>query len=191
LLRSRPVCLPTPDGCATFFRTDRCHLLAERRLLYADGLGGANSGHVGQVQTIEVAGVRLDLVNTHLKWDPPGTPRDRQWGYRQASLALSALPAPTPSGIQVICGDFNVTTDSPVIRLLTSAGFDYVRPPGPGIYTCNSSREAKLIDYLFFRGAVRVEPVALPVIDGETPLPSASEPSDHLPLRARFIAEAL
>ena len=175
-----------PDGCATFFRTDRCRLLAERRLVFADGIDGPSSGNVAQVMALDVLDVRLDVVNTHFKWDPPGTPRERMLGYRQASLALSALPAPTPAGVQIICGDFNVTSDSPVIELFTAAGFDHTHHARPGVFTCNSSRQPKLIDYIFYRGPVRAEGVPVPQIDGETALPSPEQPSDHLPLIAQF-----
>ena len=112
-----------PDGCATFYREDRCQLIQEHRLLYADGGDNPDSGHVAQVIAFRLSSLRIDLVNTHLKWDPPETPRDRRWGYRQASLALSALGEWAGNGIQLICGDFNVTDDSAVVRQFTSAGF--------------------------------------------------------------------
>lgn len=176
-----------PDGCAIFFRDRHCRLLEERRLVYTDGLTGPpHSGHIAQFLTIDVGDVRLNLVNTHLKWDPPGTPRDRQWGYRQAGLALSALPKRNPETVQVICGDFNVQADSPVISRLTAAGFSRTHLPEPGVYSCNSGREPKLIDYILFRGPVRAQPVPLPAIESDSPLPSPDQPSDHLPLIANF-----
>jgi len=175
-----------PDGCAVFFRSDRCRLLSEQRLAYSDGAGNPNSGHIAQILAFALLEVRLDLVNTHLKWDAPGAPRDHGWGYRQALQALSALPAPADKTIQIVCGDFNVTEDSPVIELLTAAGFDHTHHAAPGVYTCNSSSQPKLIDYIFFRGPVRVRPVALPPLDAATPLPSLDQPSDHLPLIAHF-----
>jgi mRNA deadenylase 3'-5' endonuclease subunit Ccr4 len=175
-----------PDGCATFWRTNRCRLVNEHRKFYSDGAGGPNTGNIAQVLAFEVSGVRLDLVNTHLKWDPPGTPLDRSLGYRQVSQAVAALPPRTPSGIQIICGDLNVTPDSPVVELLSDAGFDYTHRPGPGVFTCNTGREPKLIDYIFFRGPLHAAPVTLPTIDGDTPLPSPEQASDHLPLIANF-----
>jgi len=57
-----------------------------------DGVdGSANSGHIAQVVDLDFSGERLVLVNTHLKWDPPNTPPERQFGLRQARLALEAL----------------------------------------------------------------------------------------------------
>jgi mRNA deadenylase 3'-5' endonuclease subunit Ccr4 len=174
-----------PDGCATFFRTARCRLMSERRLIYADGDTGPSSGHVAQVMEFAMADRRVQVVNTHLKWDPPGTPRDRLLGLRQASLALDGLEY-AENSVQIICGDFNVTAESPILELMAKAGFQHTHPARDGVYTCNSSRVAKLIDYIFYRGPVRAEPLPLRAIDGKTPLPSEEEPSDHLPLGAEF-----
>src|SRR5579864_1205246 len=67
-----------PDGCATFFRTGSFTLLNSRRVEYTD-----HSGHIAQCLLLEHEGKRLAVVNTHLKWDPPATSRERQWGYLQ------------------------------------------------------------------------------------------------------------
>jgi endonuclease/exonuclease/phosphatase family metal-dependent hydrolase len=175
-----------PDGCATFLRAGCCKRVAEQRLLYRDGVNGPSSGHVAQVTELDVDGVRMDIVNTHLKWDSPETPRDRQWGYRQASLVLERLAQRNAADVQVVCGDFNVTFDSPVIGLFTAAGFECAHPAAAGVYSYNSNREPKLIDYVFFRGPLRVQALAPPAIDRETAMPSPERPSDHLPLMAQM-----
>lgn len=176
-----------PDGCATFLRTDCCAKVDERRLYYTDGNASRPaSGYVAQILTLDVHGTRLDLINTHLKWDPPGTPRKRQLGYEQASQAVSALQILSPSDCQIVCGDLNCAPESDVVNLFLQAGFQPTHSAGPGVFTCNSNREPKLIDYVFFRGPLQAEPVDLPLIDSGTPLPSAEHPSDHLPLIARF-----
>jgi mRNA deadenylase 3'-5' endonuclease subunit Ccr4 len=176
-----------PDGCATFYRREMFSTAAHTRLPYADGLdGGAASGHIA-LKSLLVAGERrLAILNTHLKWDAPGTMPDGQWGYRQVLQAIDDLNADvdlTPA--QVLCGDLNVSPGSDVTRALRAAGFDYAHRPLSEIYTCNSNREAKLIDHIFFRG-LDSDPIRLPVIDSRTPLPSLAEPSDHLPLVTRF-----
>ncbi|MEO8026734.1 MAG: endonuclease/exonuclease/phosphatase family protein [Bryobacteraceae bacterium] len=170
------------DGCATFFRTDACALLGEQRLVYRDGM--PNSGHIAQILNFDLAGLHLTVVNTHLKWDPPETPAERQYSVRQINFALAAI-APG-AALEIICGDFNATPESPVVANLLAKGFDYAHRNRPGAFTCNSSRQAKVIDYLFFRGPASVEPEDPPPIDGATPLPSLVQPSDHLPLSARF-----
>jgi len=171
-----------PDGCATFFRTARFTLTGERRIVYADGNGGRDSGHIAQLLLLEHDGRRLGILNTHLKWDQPGTNREDQWSYRQILLALSALNQAGPLDGRVLCGDFNVTPESGVIKALRAAGMDYAHRSCPGIATCNSNRQAKLIDYVFFSGALRATPICPPPIGNDTVLPSPDEPSDHLPL---------
>jgi len=174
-----------PDGCATFFRTSCCSLVNERRLVYADGADGSpDSGHIAQVVELKVNGVPVALVNTHFKWDAPGTPRELQLGLRQAKLAIAS--AQGLANIQIICGDFTATPESSLVELLRDAGFDYSHRHCSNVFTCNSNKQAKLIDYIFFRGPVAVEPGPLAPIDGHTILPSLQEPSDHLPLTARF-----
>ncbi len=177
-----------PDGCAAFFRKDRFNLVSAQRFAYLDGDGGGGaSGHIVQLLIVEDGGRRLALLNTHLKWDAPGTPRERQWGYRQASQALDVLRQEA-DGVdgEIICGDLNVTPESDVVAALLAAGFNYAHRGCDGVRTCNSSREAKLIDYLFYRGLLRSRPVLPDPIDEDTVLPSLEMPSDHLPLVARF-----
>jgi mRNA deadenylase 3'-5' endonuclease subunit Ccr4 len=171
-----------PDGCATFFRTNCCELLNEHRLVYADGLdGSADSGHIAQILKLDVSGNQVALVNTHLKWDLPHTPPERQFGLRQIQQALAAARQEA-SSIQLICGDFNATPNSLLINFLRHAGFDYTHRGTPDVFTCNSNGQPKLIDYVFFHGPVRAHPEPVLPIDGLTPLPSLEQPSDHLPL---------
>jgi mRNA deadenylase 3'-5' endonuclease subunit Ccr4 len=172
-----------PDGCATFWQPNCCALLGARRVVYEDG--SPASGHVAQVLHLDVSGTRVALINTHLKWDPPHSSQEMQLGLRQTRLALAELQE-NCSAVQIICGDFNATPDSLLVACLIEAGFDYAHRTVSGVFTCNSNRQAKLIDYVFFRGTVGMQPEAVPPIDGSTVLPSLEQPSDHLPLLARI-----
>jgi len=167
-----------PDGCAVFFRVGLFQLVESRRIVFRDG-----SGHVAQLATFDHDGRRIVVVNTHLKWDPPDTPAALKFGFRQASEIVVALQSTRAQhAAQIVCGDLNVTSESDVVATLRSADFE---PAHAGVFSCNSNGVAKLIDYVFSRG-LRAEPIAPPVIDDETPLPSEEEPSDHLPLAVRF-----
>ena len=170
-----------PDGCATFFRSSLFSLVEERRVVFTDG-----SGHIGLLSILGQEGKRLAIFNTHLKWDPPGTERARQWGYRQIMLGLESLRQAGALDGQIVCGDFNVTPDSDVVQALRDAGMDFAHRDCPAIATCNSQREAKLIDYLFHGPSLQAEPVLPPPIEGHTLLPSPDQPSDHVPLMAKF-----
>jgi endonuclease/exonuclease/phosphatase family metal-dependent hydrolase len=177
-----------PDGCAAFFRTSCFELITAGRMAYADGeVDGRPSGHIAQLLLFKQQEKVLAVLNTHLKWDPPETPRERQWGYRQITQAVGMLDAEATSAAgQIVCGDLNVTPESDVVATLLEAGFDYTHRRDSGARTCNSNGEPKLIDYLFYRGDLQADPVPLPAIDGRTPLPSPEQPSDHLPLLAHF-----
>ena len=176
-----------PDGCATFFCSARFTLLADRRMAYSDGDGGVDSGSILQLLLLGHEGKRLEIANTHLKWDPPETPRERKLGYRQIVQVIDALTPETsaPDG-QILCGDFNVAPESDVIEALLADGFDYAHRHCSGAVTCNSDKRPKLIDHLFYRGSLRARPIPPAKVDAETPLPSPDQPSDHVPLAAEF-----
>jgi mRNA deadenylase 3'-5' endonuclease subunit Ccr4 len=167
-----------PDGCAVFFRVGRFQLVESRRIVFRDG-----SGHIAQLVTFDHEGRRLAVVNTHLKWDAHDTPPALKFGFRQASEIVVALQTERAQhAAQIVCGDLNVMPDSDVVATFRSADF---QPAHTGVFSCNSNGSAKLIDYVMSRG-LHADPVAPRVIDDETPLPSEEEPSDHLPLAARF-----
>jgi len=145
-----------PDGCATFFRSSRFTLAHTQRIAFADGDGRADSGHIAQLLLLDREGKRLAVLNTHLKWDAPDTPRERQWGYRQIVQSIEALRTEAgPSAGQIVCGDFNVTPHSDAVEALLSAGFDYAHRHCGVIVTCNSNGQPKLIDYLFHSQSLR------------------------------------
>jgi mRNA deadenylase 3'-5' endonuclease subunit Ccr4 len=176
-----------PDGCATFFRSDRFALLADRRMAYSDGDGGADSGNIVQLLLFGHEGKRLGIANTHLKWDPPETTRERKLGYRQIVQVIQTLrqDAGSPDG-QILCGDLNVAPESDVVEALVADGFDYAHRQCPEALTCNSNRQPQLIDHLFYRGSLRARPIPPARVDADTPLPSLDQPSDHVPLAAAF-----
>jgi len=175
-----------PDGCAIFLQTARFALLESRRVAYADGAGALDSGHIAQLAILSDEGKRLAVLNTHLKWDPPGIARERQWAYRQILQAIETLRLAGPFDGQIVCGDFNVTPESDVVEALRAAGMDYAHHGAARIATCNSNREARLIDYLFHSRSLRAHPVLPSTVDGQTLLPSYEQPSDHVPLLAEF-----
>ena len=79
-----------------------------------------------------------------------------------------------------------MTPESHVVAVLRAEGFDYTHRTLAGTYTCNANARAHMIDYVFYTEAFRAQPVAVPVIDDQTPLPSYDQPSDHLALMAHF-----
>lgn len=173
-----------PDGCATFYSGERLDLVENKRHLYADGDDAPDSGHIALSTRFAADGRDLTVVNTHIRWDNPDARGADHIGFRQVTNLLQKV-VPSPPSPVFVCGDFNAEPQTHVIREMIRAGFAdaYAERPQP---TANSERRAKRIDYLFFRGPLSAEPAALPEINDETPLPSDTEPSDHLPISAEF-----
>jgi endonuclease/exonuclease/phosphatase family metal-dependent hydrolase len=176
-----------PDGCATFLKLDTVALGTVQRLYCADGGMQPCSGHIALVTVVEHRGRQVGIVNTHLKWDPPGTPPATQVGLRQISELLDAQTGLAPGcSSWIICGDLNVTPNSPVVQRLQAAGLRDAYAAQHQAFTCNANQNARRIDFLFHSSDLVAEPTDLPIIDNNTPLPSAEQPSDHLAISARF-----
>jgi endonuclease/exonuclease/phosphatase family metal-dependent hydrolase len=172
-----------PDGCAVFVRAP-LEIGEVREVRFTDG-----SGSLALLVNVFDPGSHATLVvaNTHLKWDPPGTPLDRQQGLQQISQVLAALGGPSADArIRVVCGDFNAGPESPVCALLRDAGLVEPFADRDAAWTSNANGVAKRIDFVFHSPLWRANPVEPPAIDNGTPLPSETEPSDHLPVVVDF-----
>lgn len=177
-----------PDGCATFLRESEFVLVKTVNVFYADATEAReNSGHVAQITFLRRDSFDLAVANTHLKWDPPGTPRNDQYAFKQITELLSRLAAGSHEGAGcIICGDFNVTVDSDVTATLNTAGLAFTHQEATGKGTCNPNGRAKMIDYIYFNNTLRARPKPLPVVRNETPMPGPGQPSDHVAVIAIF-----
>lgn len=176
-----------PDGCACFVKDGTLSRPLFQAVTYPDEAEAQpRSGHVALVVACELAGRCLAIANTHLKWDPPGAPADRQYGLRQIRhlLAVRDVLVPEAEG-WILCGDLNATLDSPVVEALFDAGFAPAPPAGVHAPTANPNGRAKRIDWLFHDAALTAEPLPLPLVEDETPLPGPGQPSDHVAVAAR------
>jgi endonuclease/exonuclease/phosphatase family metal-dependent hydrolase len=178
-----------PDGCAVFWRTSLFTLRAARRLEYHDCEHGPiqHSGHVAELLALEHEGRLLGVANTHLRWDRPGTPRDKQVGHRQAVELLEECGRFEPRCAGwVICGDFNRRPNGEVIATFRQAGYEFAHASRPHVRSAVANRRASLIDYIFHSTALQSQPLDPPEVSDATVLPSAEQPSDHLPLAAEM-----
>jgi endonuclease/exonuclease/phosphatase family metal-dependent hydrolase len=153
-----------PDGVATFVRRG-LGAVEWRELGFADG-----TGHVALAAVVGGWGI----ANTHLKWDGEGR-------HARGELA-EILEAWVRGGPWVVCGDFNATPES---AALAFAGGRGLVDPGGG-FTCNSNGRRKRIDYLLHTPELRATMMPVPEIGDLTPLPSETEPSDHLRIEGAF-----
>ncbi len=161
------------EGCAIFVRRSVTTAPSFRELVFSD-----RSGHVA----LGVTFADVCIVTTHLKWEPEGTPADAHRGRVQLAEILDTWP----SGPRIVCGDFNAEPDSDVLALARSRGLEDAYASLPDAYTSNSNDKKKRIDFLFHSSDFIATPSPIPPIDDDTPLPSDVEPSDHLPIEARF-----
>lgn len=174
-----------PDGSATIVRAGAFEVLGSETLHYSDGRGGPDSGHLALVTLLAHAGRRIALANTHLKWDPPTVAGEAQWAGRQIRelIALRERLAPGADA-WIVLGDFNVGPGSAVLEALAAAGFRDALEAAPATPTCVTNGRAHRADYLFVSSGLAARSEALPPLDEGSVLPSAREPSDHLPIRA-------
>jgi mRNA deadenylase 3'-5' endonuclease subunit Ccr4 len=178
----------SPEGCATLYREDSTRLIDQQVLCFSDG-GGAESetGNIALITIFRLSGHRLGIINTHLTWDPPGTAREAQRGLRQVSqLTREYEKIAAAADGWIIAGDLNVTAGSEAIALIERTGFRFAHDTRPEMCTCSFNGEAKMIDYVFYSAQLHAKPADSFAIDARTVLPSAEQPSDHVPVIARF-----
>jgi mRNA deadenylase 3'-5' endonuclease subunit Ccr4 len=177
-----------PDGCAVFFKQEKLRFKSHRTIYYHDGGVTADSGHLAMLLHFESASGTIGLANTHLKWDRGGKPKQQHLGYRQIKELLNRyMLTDQVADHWILCGDFNAQPDSAIIEELRSHGFEDAYK-GQEQCTANPNRRAKRIDYIFHSPGLRARPAKLMEIDDFTPLPSATEPSDHLAIMATIEA---
>ncbi len=180
-----------PDGCAMLWRDGTLRFASREVLHYDDGEAGAEaSGHLALIVDFDTPAGLLRIADTHLRWQAPTARARAHIGFRQARGLLDRFAAMRPAAFATLaCGDFNAPPESDVVALFREHGFAdaYALAPQP---TCNPHRRATRIDFIVATPGLRATPEPIPEIDGDTPLPSATEPSDHLPITARLTAVA-
>lgn len=136
------------------------------------------SGHVA----LGVSFADVTIVTSHLKWAPDGTAPSEHPGCGQLSEILDTWSA----GVRVVCGDFNAPPNSEVLAVALERGLKDAYATMPDAFTSNANGKCKRIDYVLHTAELAATPTKLPAIQDDTPLPSGSEPSDHLSIEARL-----
>lgn len=176
-----------PDGCALLYREGALRLVASEALHYDDGDdGAAASGHLALIATFDSDAGPVRIASTHLRWQAASVRAEAHIGFRQSRELLDRCSAMTPHAFAtIVCGDLNAPPDSDIAALFRERGFSdaYASAPQP---TCNPHRRATRIDFIFATAGLLATPEPIPAIDADTLLPSAAEPSDHLPITARL-----
>jgi mRNA deadenylase 3'-5' endonuclease subunit Ccr4 len=178
----------SPEGCATFYRQTLLQLVDEVVIQFTDGdAAQPATGNIALVDIFQAGARRLGIVNTHLTWDEPGTPRDRQRSLRQTKQLLCEYERLSAAAdAWIIAGDLNASPDSEILALIAAMGFAPAHRQQPPASTCCFAGKAAQIDYLLHSSELLSTPCDTYPIDHQTVLPSAEQPSDHVAVRARF-----
>ena len=161
------------EGCAIFVR----HALTQEPKFKEHAFTDL-SGHVA----LGVSFADVTIVTTHLKWAPDGTAPGEHPGRGQLAEVLDTWP----TGVRIVCGDFNAVPDSDVLELARERGLKDAYATLDGALTNNANGRCKRIDYILHSAEFTATPTPLPAIKDDTALPSETEPSDHLPIEARL-----
>lgn len=166
-----------PDGCATFVRAP----FRVATWLVLDLEDAARSGHVALAAVIKLGSAMLTVVNAHLKWDKPDATGKDRYGHAQALHLLQVL-ANQPHTI--VGMDANAEPGSDLLAAFGDAGFVDPHPASHSTFVMNG--RPRKIDYLLHTRDLTGIPLLTASLSPDSVLPSKTDPSDHLPLFARF-----
>jgi len=148
-----------------------------------DGPGISPTGNIAILARATFEGRPLTLATTHIKWELPEVPIERHRGVMQTTQLAQALRDGPPA---IVCGDFNATTDSPVLAPLHGLGLtDPFAPADQPTGTFN--RIASRIDFMLHSPELSGRGDRILPLNESSILPSSDEPSDHLALSSHFV----
>jgi mRNA deadenylase 3'-5' endonuclease subunit Ccr4 len=174
-----------PDGAAIFAR--RSCLAWERHETLHYQAHRNNDDQVALVAHLWLGAHRLVVASTHLQWCPDNTPAEEHVGRAQMIELLDHLSRDGAGATWLLAGDLNATSQSPVVAAAIERGLSLGAKTQRPWDTCNANGRPRKLDYLLFTtGHLDPRPGVLPPLRRDTPMPSLSEPSDHLPLRIDF-----
>lgn len=180
--------LRKPAGCSVFIKSS---LILEKTFSQPFESGRVLEGeatHIAQHVIIDcLKGQKLLLVNTHLPPDKPEKPIEERFGGKQADelLALLKERREAVGYPAIICGDLNATPESEVVKRFLGAGYHELHDRLAPTYGRGRGGPRKL-DHIFHSDGLRAEAFPTPTMNLERVPPNETEPSDHLPLVARF-----
>jgi mRNA deadenylase 3'-5' endonuclease subunit Ccr4 len=175
-----------PDGASLFARRSCLGLERCETVRFRD-----DDDRLALIGHLRLGERRLIVASTHLQWCPDGTPAERHVGRAQMIELLDHLAAEGGGATWIVAGDLNATSQSSVVAAATERGLVLSARNQRPWDTCNANGRPRKLDYLLVSaGHLDPRPGALPALRRDTPMPSLTEPSDHLPLRIdfRFVA---
>jgi mRNA deadenylase 3'-5' endonuclease subunit Ccr4 len=168
-----------PDGSALFLRKTLFPTARFETLHFAVSDPGYD--HLALIAHTQHQGAALNIASTHLRWQRRDTPLDRNQGRAQMLELLQKLKGP-----RIVCGDLNALSESVVIQAATDSGLRLSCRTQRPWDTVNIDGKCRKLDYLLCSAEFSPRPGTLPRLRRDTPMPSLSEPSDHLPVTVDF-----
>lgn len=168
-----------PDGSALFLRKTLFPTARFETLHYVASDAGYD--HLALIAQTEHDGKGLHIASTHLRWQRRDTPLDRHQGRAQMLELLENLPGP-----RLVCGDLNALSEGVVIQAAMDRGLRLSCRTQRPWDTVNIDGKCRKLDYLLCSAEFTPQPGTLPRLRRDTPMPSLSEPSDHLPVTVVF-----
>lgn len=173
-----------PDGASLFVRRSRFTLVRHQALHFEAhepgydqlALLGYLSGEDGPIA----------VASAHLRWQPNETPKEKHLGRLQL-LELLAQARSEYSYRWLLMGDVNALSDSVVLQEAYAQGWELSCRKQRPWDTTNIGGRCRKIDYLLYRPAqLMPHPGTLIKLQKDTPMPSLTEPSDHLAVSVRY-----
>lgn len=171
-----------PDGASLFARRACMSLERHELLHYQNG-----DDQLALLGHLRVGTRRLLVASTHLQWCPDNTPTEQHVGRAQMIELLDRMQAVDADATWILAGDLNATSRSSVLAAASERGLVLSAQAQRPWDTCNANNRPRKLDYLLIRASqLEPHPGTLMRLLRDTPLPSLSEPSDHLPLRVDY-----
>ena len=180
-------------GLAIFYLADKLELVSAEKTKLADSQQAAiiakfNNGHKEFI-----------IINTKIRWVPQEIQKTTYAGYQQIKwLLLSKLPmfvkdsnsiAPTAghdtTGEIIICGDFNADHHGSIYQLFMQHNLQDIFRDNP-YNTVKANNQANRVDFCFASSNLKYLAVNITGLNNQDIVPSATIPSDHLPLIVDF-----
>jgi endonuclease/exonuclease/phosphatase family metal-dependent hydrolase len=177
-----------PDGASLFIRRERLTLVHHETLHYRSP---GSDNQLALIAKLRLGPHALRVACTHLQWCRDDTPADAHTGRAQLlelvdHLEILEHPDTPERTDTLIAGDLNATSQSPVLLAARERGLALGAATQRPWDTCNANRRPRKLDYLLHTPGLTPRPHPLPPLQRDTPMPSLTEPSDHLPLRVDF-----
>jgi endonuclease/exonuclease/phosphatase (EEP) superfamily protein YafD len=168
------------EGCGIFFKNSVFQSSVAQVLRYQH-----QEGHELAVIAELLWNQRpLFVACTHLRWKPDSTPVEQHTGLLQLQELLAVIKQ--KPGDWLVAGDLNAGVSSPVLKAAYAAGLKESCGSQRPWDTTNINRKLRKLDFILYSAPFSPRPEPLLKLSPTLPMPSTTEPSDHLPCMVYF-----